>query len=117
MVLASALPAAAGPIPTGTATVKSAAPSHLEGARWRGHWGGPGLAFGLAAGALVGAAVAARPYYYGSDYYYGGPVYADPYAYGPVYPAPRYYAPYGYYGYGGGCVSDDGYGRVGPCAR
>jgi hypothetical protein len=107
------LSASAGPLPTGTAAVKAAASDHVTDVRWRGRGIGPGIAFGLAAGALVGAAVAAQPYY-APGYYYGGPVYAEPYAYQPVYPAPGYYG-YRYGGYGG-CYTDEGYGRVRPCS-
>ncbi len=62
-----------------------AAPAEAHG----GGWGGPGLAFGLAAGALTAGAIAAsHPYYYGPGYY-GAPYgyYGGPYAYygGPVY--------------------------------
>jgi hypothetical protein len=116
----AAVPSFAGPLMSGTATIKNAAPGHVTDVRWRGGRGiGPGLAFGLAAGALVGAAVASRPY--GPDYYYegapygayDGPVYAEPDTYAPVYAAPGYYAP-GYYG--GRCYTDEGYGRRRPCS-
>jgi hypothetical protein len=113
--------ASAGPLPTGTATVKSAAGDHVTDIRWRGRGIGPGLAFGLAAGALAGAAVAARPYGYGPGYYYDQPVYAEPYAapYAyeqPFYPAPTYgYYGGGYYGGGYGCYTNEGYGRRRPC--
>lgn len=121
LAFAAAVPAWAGPIPTGTAAVKAAASDQLTDVRWRGRGGrgiGPGLAFGLAAGALVGAAVAAQPYGYGPGYdpgyYYGepGPVYAQPYGYQPVYPAPGYYAPGYQYGQ---CYTDEGNGRRRPC--
>ena len=121
--------ATAGPIPTMTAAVAQAAPSHTVDVYWRGYgWRGygPGLAFGLAVGALAGAAIAA-PYYGGRTYYYGAPmpsyysrpVYAAPYAYGaPVYAPPvyggGYYAPYRSYGYRR-CYTDEGYGRWAPC--
>src|SRR4051812_45050198 len=96
LALASVVSASAGPLPTGTASVKSAASDRVTDVYWRNRGGfgiGPGLAFGLAAGALAGAAVAGRPYGYGygygPGYYYEAPVYAEPYAYGPG---------YGYYG-------------------
>jgi hypothetical protein len=117
--LGAAAPSFAGPLMSGTAVIKNAAPDHVTDVRWRGGRGiGPGLAFGLAAGALVGAAVASRPY--GPDYYYEGapygayegPIYAEPDTYAPVYSAPGYYAP-GYYG--GRCYTDEGYGRRRPC--
>jgi hypothetical protein len=62
-----------------------AAPAQARG--WGHGFGGPGLAFGLAAGALTAGAIAAsHPYYgYGPDYYYGPRTYYAP-------------APYGYYG-------------------
>ena len=113
LALGTSVAASAGPLPTGNAAVKAAASDHVTNVRWRGRGAGPGIAFGLAAGALIGAAVAARPYYYEPDYYYGGPVYAEPYAYQPVYPAPGYYG-YRYGGYGG-CYTDEGYGRVRSC--
>jgi len=117
LALGTVVSASAGPLPTGTASVKAAASDRVTDIRWRGRGIGPGLAFGLAAGALAGAAVAARPYGYGYDpgYYYDAPVYAEPYAaYEPVYPvAPTY----GYYGggYGYGCYTNEGYGRRRPC--
>lgn len=109
------LSASAGPLPTSTAAVKAAASDHVTDVRWRGrgHGIGPGIAFGLGAAALVGAAVAAQPYY-APGYYYGGPVYAEPYAYQPVYPAPGYYG--SRYGGYGECYTDDGYGRMRPCS-
>ena len=71
-----------------------AAPKPAE-AHLGGHWGGPGLAFGLVAGALTAGAIAASsPYYYGPGYYPGD-------YYGPSYyyaPAPVYWRrPYAYY--------------------
>jgi len=119
LALGTVVSASAGPLPTGTASVKAAASDRVTDIRWRGRGIGPGLAFGLAAGALAGAAVAARPYGYGygydPGYYYDAPVYAEPYAaYEPVYPvAPTY----GYYNgyYGGPCYTNEGYGRRRPC--
>jgi len=126
-VLGTAVSASAGPIPTGTATVKEAAGGQYTDVRWRGRGGGigPGLAFGLAAGALAGAAIASQPYY-GSGYYYDAPVAAAPYGY---YEAPVAAVPYGYYDTGyaapayygsgyrrGGCYTDEGYGRRRPCS-
>ncbi|HVN04369.1 MAG TPA: hypothetical protein VMT86_08130 [Bryobacteraceae bacterium] len=76
-------------------TASMAAPAQAHG--WHHGWGGPGLAFGLAAGALTAGAIAATsPYYYGPDYYYApGPVYYEPgpYAYygGPYYYRHRYW--------------------------
>jgi hypothetical protein len=125
LALGTVVTASAGPLPTGTASVKAAASDRVTDIRWRGRGIGPGLAFGLAAGALAGAAVAARPYGYGygygPGYYYDAPVYAEPYAaYEPAYPvAPAYgyygggYGGYGYYG--GTCYTNEGYGRRRPC--
>ena len=117
LALGTVISASAGPLPTGTASVKAAASDRVTDIRWRGRGIGPGLAFGLAAGALAGAAVAGRPYGYGPGYYYEAPVYAEPYAaYEPAYPvAPAY----GYYGngyYGGPCYTNEGYGRRRPCS-
>ena len=136
-------PAVAGPLPTMTAAVTQAAPSHTmdvfwRGYGWRGGFGwrgyGPGLAFGLAAGALAGAAIGAPYYGGGPGYYYGAPmpsyysrpVYAAPYAYGPpVYAPPIYGGGYALYGgYDGGysyawpsrCYTTEGYGRYRPCS-
>ena len=129
MLVSSAMaPAIAGPIPTMTAAVAQAAPSHAIDVYWRGFgWRGPGLAFGLAAGALAGAAIAG-PYYGGRSYYYGAPmpyysrpVYAAPYGYAPAYGSPvypGYYAPYGGYSYvwPSRCFTQEGYGRYRPCS-
>jgi hypothetical protein len=73
-----------------------AAPTAAQAHGWHHGWGGPGLAFGLAAGALTAGAIAAsQPYYYGPDYYYGPRVYyaPGPYAYygGPYYRHHHYY--------------------------
>src|SRR5690348_7860123 len=59
---------------------------------------GCGVAAGVIGGLAVGAAIASRPYYYGSDYYAYD--YAPGYAYAPAY---AYDGPYygGYYGYRG----------------
>jgi hypothetical protein len=108
---------AAGPLPTVTAALSSAAPDQSTQVWWRGGYG-PGIGFGFAAGALLGAAVAA-PYggYYGGPYgrpFYGRPVYAAPYGYAPMYSG--YYSPYRRYGYYGRCATDEGYGRWRPCS-
>ena len=134
LAVAASTPLSAGPIPTITAAVAQAAPSHTTEVYWRGGWRGgfgwrggygPGLAFGLAAGALAGAAIASpyygagRTYYYGAPapYLYARPVYAAPYAYGPPVYAPPIYAPYGgyYYGAPSRCYTQEGYGRYRPC--
>lgn len=119
LAIGFAAPASAGPLPTGTATVKTAVSDPVIDIRWRGGRGiGPGLAFGLAASALVGAAVASQPY--GPGYYYEEPVYAQPYGYEPApsygygYPPPTYsYSPG--YSRSGRCTTDEGYGRRTPC--
>ena len=101
IALTSLSPAAAAPVMTSTAILKSAAPSDVVDVRWRGRRGGA-VAAGVAAGLIVGgiAAAAASPRYYDHGpraYHYGGPVY---YAPPPVYvePAPVYAAPPAYYG-------------------
>jgi hypothetical protein len=79
----------------GLAAAAATAPAEAHG--WHHGFGGPGLAFGLAAGALTAGAIAAsHPYYgygYGPGYYYGPRAYyaPGPYAYdgGPYYH--RYY--------------------------
>jgi len=79
----------------GAAAMTVPAPAEAHG--WRHGWGGPGLAFGLAAGALAAGAIAAsHPYGYGPyGYSYGPRVYygPGPYAYegGPYYGHHRYY--------------------------
>lgn len=117
--LAFAVPASAGPLPTGTATIKDATADHVTDVQWRGRhhhrgWGpGIGIGAGIAAGALIGSAVAARPYY-GGGYYYDEPVYAQPYAYEaePVYPTYSYGYRRGY----GSNYCEEGYRRV-PCTQ
>lgn len=111
LALGATSSASAGPFPIGSASVKNATTGQFTDVRWRGRGIGPGLAFGLAAGALAGAAAAARPYYYGPDYYYGAPAYAEPYGYAP---GPAYVAPSYDYGWGQ-CTTNEGYGRRRPC--
>jgi hypothetical protein len=91
LTLAVVSPSTAAPVSTGAAALKSAAPSDVTTARWRGRgrgWGyfGGGFATGLAIGALASRPYYNDPYYYG--YYYGPP----PVVYGP--PAPAYVSPY-----------------------
>jgi hypothetical protein len=99
LTAATALPAAAAPVHSSTATLSQAVQSDVTQVRWRGHrhggWGGAALGAGLgfAAGALIGSA-AANSHYYGGPYaydpgYYGGPVYAAPPARTYVAPAPN----------------------------
>ena len=75
--------AAAAPVLSNTAALKSAATDHVTEVRWRA---GPAIAAGAIAGLALGAAAAsANPYYYG---------YGPGYGYAPSY---GYYAPdYGY---------------------
>ena len=110
--------ASAGPLPTGTATVKSAVTDQVTDVQWRGRhhrghrgWGpGIGIGAGIAAGALIGSAVASRPYYGG--YYYEEPVYAAPYAYETPYAYEPVYPSYGYRGTYGRNYCEEGYRRV-----
>ena len=107
--------ASAGPLPTGTATVKDATPTATTDVQWRRHRGwGPavGIGAGIAAGALIGSAVAARPY----GYYYDEPVYGTPYAYDTPYAYEVAPAPSWGYGYRGGNYCEEGYRRV-PCTQ
>jgi len=105
LVVATAIPTWAAPVPSNTAAVKTAAPIQTTEVRYFGYRGfGPGVAIGGLAFGLAGAALAA-PYYYGYGYpgYYG---YGYPgYAYGPNYYGYGYpgytYGP-NYYGYGPG---------------
>jgi hypothetical protein len=93
-VIASSIPAMAGPVPGNLASVGAAAPSSVVEVRRRG--GGAGVAAGIVAGAIVGGLIAgaANPYYGPGPYYYGpGPYYGPGYDEGPVYYRPRYYRP------------------------
>jgi hypothetical protein len=100
--------AAAAPLPTNVAPMKSvAAANGPTKVYWRGGWGGwgwgPGA--GFLAGAIVGGAIASGGYgYYGAPYYYGYP----------AYPYYGYYAPRAvYYGYGSS-YGHGAYGYYGP---
>lgn len=89
--VAAANPGHAGVLPSTTAALKGATPSHTTEVHWRGGWG-PGAFF---AGAALGAATlgAFGPWGYGGGYYpaYGGyyPAYTPAYSY--YAPAPYYY--------------------------
>jgi hypothetical protein len=96
----SVVPAAAGPMVTGTSAVKAAVADEATQVRWRGHgWRGhswvPGAVAGLAAGAVIGGALATAPYYaapyHGYAYDSYPYAYAEPYGYS--------YAPTYYYGH------------------
>jgi len=100
--------AAAAPLPTNIATMKSMAADSPIPVYWRGGWGwGWGLGAGALAGLIIGGAIASSaygpygpygyPYGYSGYYpgaYYGG--YARPYGY----PSYGYARPYGYPSYG-----------------
>ncbi len=93
-------PAAAGPMPTNVAAMKSMVTDGPTQVHWRG--GGWGIGAGLLAGALIGGAIASSTYgYYGAPYYYGSPY--PYYGYGYYPPRVVYYGgPYyggSYYGY------------------
>lgn len=92
--------AAAAPLPTNVATMKSIAANGPIEVFWRGGWGGWGWGVGpgFLAGAIIGGAIAGGGYrYYGAPYYYGYPTY--PY-YGYYAPRAAYYGYGPYYGYG-----------------
>jgi hypothetical protein len=110
LVASQLSPAAAGPMPTNIATMKSMVADGPIQVHWRGGWGGGwGVGAGLLAGALIGGAIATStyPYYgaYGAPYYYGNSYpqygYYYPrtayYGYGPYYGYRPYYRSYGYY--------------------
>ena len=88
--------AAAAPLPTNVATMKSTiATSGPTQVHWYGGWGW-GTGAGLLAGAIIGGAIANSTYgYYGGPYAYGYPY---PY-YGYYYPRTSYYGYGPYYGY------------------
>jgi len=106
-----ALTAAAGPLPTNIAAMKTAASTDVVQARWGGHggWGGGGWGRGgwgrgggwfpgaVVGGLAAGLALGSYGYGYGYPYDYGyggyGGYYPASYGYGGYYPAS-----YGYYG-------------------
>ena len=97
--------AAAAPLPTNVATIKSIAANGPTQVYWRGGWGW-GAGAGFLAGAIIGGAIASGDYgYYGAPYY----------SYGyPAYPYYGYYAPHVvYYGYGSQ-YGHGAYGYYGP---
>ena len=94
--------AAATPLPTNVATVKSMVANLETPVYWRGSWGwGRGPGAGLFAGAVVGGAIAGGAYgYYGAPYYGGYPY--QPYNYDYPYSfsfSPAYYGCTTYCGY------------------
>ncbi len=97
LIASQITPAAAAPLPTNVATMKSVAADYATPVHWRGGWGwGGGWGAGALAGAIIGGAIASSAYgYYGSPYYYGYPYPA----YGYYYPRPVYYGYRPYYGY------------------
>jgi hypothetical protein len=90
LLAVAAVPARAAPVPSSTASLKTAIASPVTQARWvvrrwgwrgpgRYYWRGPGWYWGgAAAGAVIGGAIASRAY--------RGPVYYGP----PAYNAPGY---------------------------
>jgi hypothetical protein len=96
------VPAAAAPVLSSTAIVKSTAPDMLGQVRWRGGrrgYAGVGIGLGII-GAVAGIA-AARAYDYGPGYGYGSGYYAPGYYgdgayYGSPYYGRRYYGGYAY---------------------
>jgi hypothetical protein len=98
LVASQISPAAAGPMPTNVATMKSMVADGPIQVYWRGR--GWGIGAGLLAGAVIGGAIANSNYgYYGSPYY-GGYGYSYP-SYGYAYPSYGYASPsYGYPSYG-----------------
>jgi hypothetical protein len=90
--------AAAAPLPTHVAAMKSAAAGGPIQVQWYGGWG---WGAGAIAGAIIGGAIASSAFgYYGPPAYYYG--YPQPYYGGYYYPRAAYYAPdygYPYYGY------------------
>ena len=105
LVASQIVGAAATPLPTNVATMKSMLANLETPIYWRGGrgWGGRGwgLGAGLFAGAVVGGAIASGAYgYNGAPYYYGYPY--QPYGYD--YPYSYSYSP-AYYG----CTTYCGY--------
>jgi hypothetical protein len=107
--------AAAAPLPTNIAAMKSMVADSAIPVYWRGGWGwGWGVGAGAIAGLIIGGAIASSaygaygPYGYPYPYYggYYGPAY---YGYGPYY---GYARPYGYANYG--YVRPYGYGYARP---
>ena len=105
MVASQIVGAAATPLPTNVATMKSMLANLETPIYWRGGrgWGGWGLGPGLFAGTVVGGAIASGAYgYNGAPYYYE---YGHPYQpYGYDYPYSYSYSP-AYYG----CTTYCGY--------
>lgn len=103
LVLGTAAPVGATPVPSSVAALKSAAASDVVDVRYRGR-GGAGIAAGIAGGLIIGSIIASQPRYYGYGpgyygYYYGGPP--------PLFYGPRVFYPPGHYG----PIVGPGYGR------
>lgn len=113
IALFETVPAAAAPVLTSTAVVKTTAPEMIDQVRVRRRVG-TAAAIGLL-GAVVGAAATTNQYYYGPGPGYYGPGYYGPGYYGGT----GYYGPYGGYpypygyGYGSGYGYGYGYDRSG----
>lgn len=95
LLIGTAAPVAAAPVPSSIATLKTATPPDIVDVRYRGR-GGAGIAAGIAGGLILGGIIASQPrYYYGPRgyydyYYYGGPP--------PLFYGPRVFYPPGHYG-------------------
>jgi hypothetical protein len=95
LLIGTAAPAAAAPVPSSIATLKTAAGPDIVDVRYRGR-GGAGIAAGIATGLILGGIIASQPRYYGPRgyyydyYYYGGPP--------PLFYGPRVFYPPGHYG-------------------
>ena len=102
LLIGTAAPLAAAPVPSSIATLKSATAPDIIDVRYRGRRGA-GIAAGIATGLILGGIIASQPRYYGPrgyyyNYYYGGP---PPLFYGPqVFYPPGYYGPMVGSGYG-----------------
>jgi hypothetical protein len=111
LLIGTATPVSAAPVPSSVAALKAATASDVVDVRYRGR-GGAGIAAGIATGLILGGIIASQPRYYGYGpgyygygpryygYYYGGP---QPLFYGPrVFYPPGHYGPIVGPGYGGG---------------
>lgn len=103
LLVGTAAPATAAPLPSSIGVLKSATASDIIDIRYRGRRGA-GVAAGIATGLILGGIIASQPRYYGYGpgpyygYHYGGP---PPLFYGPqVFYPPGYYGPMVRPGYG-----------------